>query len=122
MILLYQIQRVSNKILGGNHMKKVINGKLYNTESAKKLGYWSNGISRSDFQFCEETLYKTRSGQYFLHGEGGPMTKYAVSCGQNSWSGGEHIEPINEDTARKWCEEHLDADEYISIWDEPKEA
>lgn len=39
-------------------MKKVINGKMYNTETAKKLD--SNGteqLSYSDFNYWCETLY-----------------------------------------------------------------
>lgn len=102
-------------------MKKVINGKLYNTESAKKLGYWSNGLGYDDFAFCEETLYKTKSGQYFLHGAGGGNSKYGEWHG-NSGGPGEVIRPYTEADAKEWCEEHLDADEYISIWGEPEEA
>ena len=30
-------------------MKKIINGILYNTETAKELAEWSNGLSSSDF-------------------------------------------------------------------------
>lgn len=96
-------------------MKKVINGKLYNTETAKRLGYTFHGESRSDFRYYEETLYKTKSGQYFIHGEGGPMSRYSRAVGQNSWSGGESIRPVSEEAAQAWCEEELDAEEYISI-------
>lgn len=102
-------------------MKKVIDGSLYNTETAKELG--SNTHSnRSDFNYFSETLYRTRSGKYFIHGEGGPMSKYAVSTGQNEWSGGEHIEPISIDTAREWAEQNLTADEYAEIFGLPDEA
>ena len=103
-------------------MKKVIDGKLYNTETASRQAYWSNRLGWRDFNHCEETLYKTKSGNYFIHGEGGPMSKYAVSAGQNQWGSGEHIEPISEDVAKKWAEEKLDGDEYISIFGEPEEA
>lgn len=102
-------------------MKKVINGKLYNTESAKRLGYASYSHP-GDFCFWEETLYLTKSGNYFIHGEGGPMSKYAKSIGQNEWSGGEHIEPVNEAAAKEWAEEHLDGNEYLSIFPDTEEA
>src|SRR5690554_5959938 len=100
---------------GRNVMKKVIDGSLYNTDTAKELGNYSYS-NRTDFNYFSETLYRTRSGKYFIHGEGGPMSKYAVSTGQNSWSGGEHIEPVSIDTAREWAEENLTADEYAEIF------
>ena len=50
-------------------MKKVINSTLYNTETARKLGNWDNGRYGS-FGYCKETLYRTKSGKYFIHGEG----------------------------------------------------
>ena len=32
--------------------KKIINNRMYNTETAKQLGYWSNGYTPSDFYFA----------------------------------------------------------------------
>ena len=101
-------------------MKKVISGALYDTETAKLLGKDSYS-NPGDFQYWVETLYRTKSGKYFLHGEGGAMTKYAVSVGQNEWSGGEKIIPLDLDSAQKWAEEHLDGDEYIRAFGEPEE-
>ena len=66
-------------------MKKIINGKKYNTETAKEVGYRSSGGSTSDFSYWCQTLYRKRTGEFFLYGEGGPMTSYARSCGDNSW-------------------------------------
>ena len=101
-------------------MKKVIGGALYDTETAKLLGEDSYS-NPGDFQYWVETLYRTKSGKYFLHGEGGAMTKYAVSVGQNEWCGGEKIIPLDLDSAQKWAEEHLDGDEYIRAFGEPEE-
>lgn len=105
----------------GIPMKRIINGKLYNTATAKEIGAWSNNYNYGDFSYCEETLYLKRTGEYFLYGKGGPMSKYSQSCGQNSWSGGEEITPLTETEAREWAEKHLDADEYIEIFGEPEE-
>lgn len=101
-------------------MKKVINGSLYDTETAKLLGEDSYSNPR-DFAHWRESLYRTKSGKYFLHGEGGAMTKYAVCVGQNEWSSGEKIIPLDLDSAQKWAEEHLDGDEYIKAFGEPEE-
>lgn len=103
-------------------MKKIIQGKLYDTTTAKALGTWQNAGSWSDFNHMEETLYRKRTGEFFLMGEGGPMTKYAVSVEQNSWIGGSKIIPITAANARKWAEDHLSADEYAAIFGLPSEG
>ena len=102
-------------------MKKIIDGKMYNTETAEECGFWSNGYSRSDFDFCEETLYRKKTGEYFLYGEGGPRTRYSRECSRNSWCGGEEIVPLTEDEARNWAEHHLDADKYIEVFGDVEE-
>lgn len=102
-------------------MKKIINGKLYNTETAKSIGYWSNGSNSRDFNYIEKELFLKKTGEYFLYAYGGANTHYAVSCGTNEWCGNEVIEPLSENEAKKWAEKHLTADEYISIFGEVEE-
>ena len=102
-------------------MKKIIEGKLYDTDTAKEVGMWANAGSWRDFSHMVERLYRKRTGEFFLHGQGGPATKYAESTGQNSWSGGSKIIPLTVASARKWAEEHLDADEYAEIFGMPEE-
>jgi len=102
-------------------MKKVIDGKLYNTATAECLAEWSYS-NPSDFNYVSEALYRTRKGQYFLFGEGGAMSKYAESCGENSWGGGSDIVPMDCDEAKAWVEEHGTADDYINAFGEPEEA
>lgn len=103
-------------------MKKVINGKLYNTETAKSLGKGYSTAPRNDFSFWQEELFRTKSGAYFIYGEGGPASSYSVSTGSNSWSGGEKILPLSPEDARDWAEELLDSKEYAEIFGEPDEA
>ena len=102
-------------------MKMIINGKVYDTEKAKQVAYYSSAGSWRDFQHYEETLYLKKTGEYFLFGEGGPMTRYARSEGQNSWTGGKRIEPLTYAAAKEWAEEHLTASEYESIFGEVEE-
>ena len=88
-------------------MKKVvINGKVYNTETAELLHKWSNGYYYTGFKLaCREALYRTKRGAYFLAGEGGALSKYAQSHG-NMRSGGGGITPLDEAGAIKWLEHH----------------
>lgn len=102
-------------------MKKIINGKIYDTNSANNVGGWDNNRSVTDFDYCSETLYRKRTGEFFLYGEGGAMSKYSVSRGNNSWSGGEMIIPLSYEAAQKWAEKHLSGDDYESIFGEVDE-
>lgn len=102
-------------------MKKIISGRMYNTETATLVAEWSNACGVRDFNYCAETLYRKRGGEYFLHGKGGAASKYARSSGQNVWSGGEQIIPLSYDNACQWAEEHLDADEYEAEFGEVPE-
>ena len=56
-------------------MKKTINRKVYNTETAteiktKSVSYFGDPAG------YEETLYKTNKGEYFVYGVGGAESKY----------------------------------------------
>lgn len=101
-------------------MKKIINNKLYDTETANLVGDWDNGYYTNDFNFCSETLYQKKTGEFFLHGEGNALSKYAVSHG-NSTSGGEKIIPMTYEEARDWAERKLDSDDYIATFGEPED-
>lgn len=97
-------------------MKKIINGKVYDTDTAKEMATGRSTYPRNDFHFWEETLYLKKTGEYFLHGVGGPASRYSTSMGDNSWSGGEKIIPLTFAAAKEWAEEHLDGDEYEDIF------
>ena len=102
-------------------MKKIIQGVLCDTSTAKFLGEASY-LSDRDFSHWSEELYRTKSGKYFLYGEGGSASRYAVTIGQNEWSGGEKIQLLSRETAMKWAEEYLDGDEYIAAFGNPEET
>lgn len=101
-------------------MKKIISGKVYDTETAQKVGYWSNNLGYRDFNWREESLYRKKTGEYFLHGAGGPRTNYAERVG-NMWGSGERIMPLTFTEAKAWAEEHLDGEEYEEIFGEVAE-
>lgn len=56
-------------------MRKIINKKTYNTETAKFIGNKCVGeFGQSDGY--EEKLFQTKSGEYFMQGIGGPESPY----------------------------------------------
>lgn len=97
-------------------MKKIINGRLYDTETAKMIGSWSNGLGSSDFHYCTEDLYQKKTGEYFLYGSGGAMSAYGKSYG-GGWCWGNDIIPMTEKEAKVWAETHLTADEYMELFE-----
>ena len=102
-------------------MKKIINNRMYDTDTATNVGEWENMADIRNFRHFTETLYRKRTGEYFIHGVGNADSKYAVSAGQNQWTGGAKIIPLTYDSARKWAEENLGVAEYIAEFGEPAE-
>ena len=100
-------------------MKKVINGKMYNTDTAKELDYRQIS-NKSDFNFLCETLFQKKTGDYFLHGDGGALSIYSITENGSS-SGSEKIIPFSEKQAKEWAEKHLNGDEYILIFGDVSE-
>lgn len=97
-------------------MKKIINGKMYDTETAQNIGCYNNGLSGGDFWFVEETLYRKKNGEFFLYGEGGAMSRYSRQDGSYSRCGGMELVPLSTEEAKAWVEKHCSADVYIEIF------
>lgn len=101
-------------------MRKVICGRMFDTETAKKLGEWNSkmkGILNYDRAFnnsyggyWEEAVYRKETGEYFLY----------------SWSyidtgTGGHLELLSESDAKKILMQMLDGDQYEAIFGKVKE-
>ena len=97
-------------------MKKVINGKRYNTETATKLAVFCADYPKEDTHYWEETLYRKLTGEFFLHGCGGWDSKYA--CWMPQWDGGGKLIPLTVDEAKTWVKENMDQETYDRIFGE----
>lgn len=86
-------------------MKRVINGKLYNTKTATLIADYEH-LDRNDFGWYYEALYRTKKRAWFIAGEGNANSKYAESVAQNTRGPGEALYPIDDKAAQQWCEEH----------------
>ena len=95
-------------------MNKKINGKTYNTETAKLIASRDNGLGRHEIEYVEEELYKKETGEYFLYGHGGAMSRYAQPAECDNWTGGAEIIPFTVDEAKKWMKGNASADDYIA--------
>lgn len=87
-------------------MKKIINGRVYNTETAEEIATWYNSYYPSDFHYCQETLYKTKNGSYFLYGYGGALSNYSVPVGNNGSGAGSEIVALTTEEAFDWLQDH----------------
>lgn len=96
-------------------MKKIINGRKYDTETAKELARCSNGASPTSFAWFCETLYRKKTGEFFLLGEGGANSKYCEWIGGSVY-GTSRIIPYTIDEAKAWVESKLTGDEYEAIF------
>lgn len=101
-------------------MKRIIKGKLYNTETATSIGSYQYSYPR-DFHYLREELYQKNNGEFFLSGEGGPLSKYREQVDSGGWTSGEAIIPLDVEEAKEWGEAHLDVEDYIAVFGEPEE-
>lgn len=97
-------------------MKKIINGKMYNTDTAKFLGEFYSCSGINDFNYIHESLYVTQKGQYFIDGKGGPNTCYAKYHDCHT------IMLLTVGEAKEWAETFLNADEYLKAFGEVEEG
>ena len=101
-------------------MKKIINGKMYNTETAEFIDSYESGYPK-DFAYVYEALYRKKTGEFFLYGEGGPNTDYRVYYSSNEWGGSSRITPYTKSEAKKWLAENGTVDTYCKVFGESEE-
>lgn len=101
-------------------MKQVINGKLYNTETAQEICSCQYGYPR-DFDYVLEELYRKKNGEFFLHTCGGPASRYRVKTGCNEYTGNQQIIPVDINTAKDFTEKNGSVDDYINLFGMPEE-
>ncbi len=97
-------------------MKTVINGKRYDTDKATAVASYESDADCIASQHVKETLYRKRTGEYFLHGHGGDASEYREYRGLNSWREGERIVPMTITEAEAWSERRLSEDERRSVF------
>ena len=97
-------------------MKKVINGKKYDTSTATFIDTYTYKYP-SDFEYFNEDLYQKKTGEFFLDGEGGAASKYAQDGETGGRISGSKMIPLTETEAQAWVEKHADAELYEELWE-----
>ena len=89
-------------------MKKIIDGKLYDTETAECLGFYPH-FDGNTFHYLREALYRTKKGTYFIYSRHDAENP----CIDDFVSGMED--------AMLWAEIRLSAEEYFNAFGRPAE-
>lgn len=94
-------------------MKKRIDTQMYDTETAKKLAEYHHNYDDAAYT---EILYKKRTGEYFLYGEGGPASPWAQPAEGDvgAYSSGEDIKTLTYEQAQKWLEKANNDDDSLA--------
>ena len=98
-------------------MNKIINNKRYNTDTARNLGEWDNGLLGTDRNYYKETLYITKSGNYFIHGYGNLNTIYGERKNEQRCIS-EKIMPLICQEAKNWVAEKMNSEDIEVIFNE----
>jgi len=99
-------------------MKQIINGKIYNTDTAEHIGHVSGGgPSVTDFTHWSGDLYVTKKGAYFIQGSGGASSIFAQQLSENECSGGSGILVLKHHQALAMAEADLDSDVIEQFFD-----
>lgn len=85
-------------------MKRVIDGRIYDTAVAEPVHRWDNGRLDDDLHFEEAILYRTPKGAYFVCGAGGPLTDYAERVDSSTMTAGIDLWAVDKDQAIEWLE------------------
>ncbi|QNQ83773.1 hypothetical protein FP435_04610 [Lactobacillus sp. PV037] len=89
-----------------------LHGLSYDPEKAKFIVGYTPYISVNDNSFFTEGLYKKRTGEYFLYGEGNADSPYAsYNKEYNGYQPGTKIKPLKFDEAKAYFDKY-DSDEY----------
>lgn len=85
--------------------RKIVGGVRYDTEKATEVASWCYGYPW-EYLHSDETLYRTTSGRYFLHGKGGASSRWGEWICEDEWINGEDIEAMSPEEALAWLVDH----------------
>lgn len=100
-------------------MKKVRDGKVYDTDTAEFIGECGTD-DPNDYTHEYEALYRKRTGEFFLYYSGGPFSRFRVKYSGSSYRGDAGIKPLLISEAIAWAEENIDGDKFIEVFGNPE--
>ena len=98
-------------------MKKIINGKRYDTDTARKISSFQYS-HHHDFLWHRETMYQKKTGEFFIHGEVREESGDRNELDCNSCMKSERLIPMTIKSAMDWAKKNLSVDEYETVFGE----
>lgn len=102
-------------------MKRIINGKMYDTDTATLVADYEPDYDNSWDECWHQILYITQTKEWFLYGEGNPWSQDSIFVSDNSFNDSSAIEPFTSEQAKEWLADRNFVDEYINYFGEPEE-
>lgn len=87
-------------------MRKVIDGKIYDTETATKIFEYENCHDPGNAKYVSKTLYRTPNECWFVREFGGGLSEIAQVYADGSSGPGSSIEVLSDDAACAFLQEH----------------
>jgi hypothetical protein len=103
-------------------MKRILDGKIYDTETATLRADISGNdgaLPSNEFEWQHTGLYVSPRGTYFIAGRGGARSRWAKPMGLGTGPG-EGLIIISDAEARNLFEKFGDMDKYAEYFGEPK--
>ena len=95
-------------------MKKVINGKMYDTDTARRVAEIDHGGLTNDLDYWSITIYRKKNKEFFLWNY--------VSVRDASCNGAKDtIKPLSDSAAKQWIEKNASGDVYVAEFGEVAE-
>ncbi len=104
-------------------IRRVIDGKLYNTETAEFVCDMSGPYNRGDFNWDQTYLYRSPKGQFFVAGEGHASSRWGRPVGDGRYPGN-GLFLVTDEGARTIAEKHCgnDVGTFTRFFGEPEEG
>jgi hypothetical protein len=101
-------------------MKRILDGRIYDTETATRVCELPCSAPFGDFEWHETALYRSPRGTFFVAGRGGAASMWRQPCEDGWWSGGAGIEVITEAEARACADDaRVEPDAYEEVFGLP---
>ena len=103
-------------------MKKIINGRVYDTGKAKLIAeaHHLDCIEYSTGKRLQQWLYQKKNGEFFVHADGAAIELQNV-LPSGEYRPGKGIYPLTYEQAQKWAERELTAKQWESIFGDPED-
>lgn len=101
-------------------MRKIINERLYDTETAEEIGSWGTGVPFEE-DYESHALYRKGNGEFFILSEFSDESRVWAYVRQDRLDTSWQIERVSDLDARRLVAERLDADIYEELFGLPSE-